>query len=54
MLRSLQRAFDGGPDEIRTAVSAMTFLKRNARALVAMTDPATGKALGLTFEYVPA
>ncbi|HJQ38802.1 MAG TPA: ferritin-like protein [Thermoanaerobaculia bacterium] len=54
MLRSLQRTFDGAPNEIGTAISFMTLLKRTARTVVATPDPETGKQLGLTFEYVPA
>jgi hypothetical protein len=54
MLRTLQRTFNGDPREIRSAISSMTLIRRVANNVVATTDPATGKQLGLPFEFVPA
>jgi ferritin-like protein len=52
MLRALQRAFNGDPQEIGVAISLMSLVRNFADDLAATTDPSTGKQLGLTFEYV--
>jgi hypothetical protein len=53
MLRSLQQTFNGAPRQIGEARSLMTLLRRIGTNIVALTDPATGRNLGLTFEFIP-
>lgn len=53
LLRTLQRTFDGDPTQIGDAISAMNLIRRMAKNIVAITDPNTGKQLGLPFEFVP-
>jgi Ferritin-like len=52
LLRLLQRAFDGDPRQIEDALLAMSRLRVAARDVVSTPDPATGRQLGLTFEYI--
>jgi rubrerythrin len=52
VLRMLQRGFDGEPARITDASLQMSQLRQLADGVVAQTDPRTGKALGLTFEYL--
>jgi hypothetical protein len=54
LLRLLQQAFDGAPNKVVAAVNSMRVLRLAAGQVVQMTDPHTGKQLGLTFEYMPA
>lgn len=53
MLRALQRTFNGEPEHHRAALGVMLRLRTAAVQVVSIVDPATGKNLGLTFEYVP-
>jgi rubrerythrin len=53
MLRALQVAFDGTPDNIMAAQQVMVQMRTTAAQVVTMIDPTTGKNLGLTFEFVP-
>jgi rubrerythrin len=54
MLRLLQSAFSGHPEQIQAAQTAMLLVKSRAKTVVSTTDPNTGKQLGLPFELVPA
>lgn len=53
LLRTLQVAFDGHPTQILDSLGVMRKFRLAARRLVSLTDPATGKRLGPTFEFVP-
>ncbi len=53
MLRELQAAFDGQPQNIMVALTRMAQMRTSAAQVVATIDPATGKNVGLTFEVAP-
>jgi rubrerythrin len=53
VLRALQIAFDGAPDHIGVAQQVMVQMRTTATQVVTMVDPATGKNLGLTYEFMP-
>ena len=54
MLRALQRAFDGDPNNIIAARTLMGRLRTTAVQVVKLVDPATGMNVGLTYEHMPA
>ncbi|ABW29987.1 ferritin-like domain-containing protein [Acaryochloris marina] len=52
ILRVLQEAFNGKPEEIGESVFLMGGLRRFARDVVSRTDPRTNMKCGLTFEFI--
>lgn len=54
LLRTLQRTFDGQPQQIGDAEQQMFGLRVTALALLRTTDPHTNRQLAPTFEFLPA
>src|SRR5262245_11909421 len=53
VLRDLKTTFDGTPGHIGTANSNMTALRGLAQDTLSFVDPATGRKVGVSFEYMP-
>lgn len=53
MLRELQVAFDGQPQNIGPALTRMGQMRASAAQVVTTVDAATGRNVGLTFEVAP-
>jgi hypothetical protein len=53
VLRDLQTAFDGNPAHINIANARMTALRGLAQDTLDFIDPATGRNVGVSFEFLP-